>query len=246
MKNSIRAAIFLVFIIAVPISAFAEVNVSIGISLPPLVVFQAPPQVVVIPDTIDVYVVPDIDVDIYFWNGWWWRPWGGRWYRSRNYDRNWVYYDAAPSFYFDIDLGWRDYYRARNWHGHRWEYERIPYDRLQKNWKNWKRNKHWEKQKRWGVQSYQARPQSQRQILRRERQEQYRQRPEVQRHQQEMRARQKEKRAQTPQREPRKFQGQQREQSEMRQPRQQPQKQRPARPQQSQPQEKRQHRGDQP
>ncbi len=221
MKKSIWAAIFLVFMMAAPISAVAEVNVSIGISLPPLVVFAGPPQVVVIPDTVDVYAVPDIDVDIYFWNGWWWRPWEGRWYRSRYYDRNWVYYAAVPSFYFDVDLRWRDYYRDRDWHGHRWEYERIPYDRLQKNWKNWKRTRHWEKQRRWGVQSYQPPPQPQRQILRRERQEQYRQRPEVQRHQQEMRQRQEERRVQAPPKEPRQFQGQRQSQPEMRRPAQQ-------------------------
>ncbi len=221
MKKSIGVAVFLALVIASPISAIAEVNVSIGISLPPLVVFAGPPHVVVIPDTVDVYVVPDIDVDIYFWNGWWWRPWEGRWYRSRYYDRNWVYYAAVPSFYFDVDLRWRDYYRDHDWHGHRWEYERIPYDRLQKNWKNWKRTRHWERQRRWGVESYQPPPQPQRQILRRERQKQYQQMPEVQRHRQEMRQRQEERRVQAPPKEPRQFQGQRQSQPEMRRPTQQ-------------------------
>ena len=136
------------------------------------------------PDTDDVYVVPDIDVDMFFWNGWWWRLWEGRWYRSHYYDRGWGYYNNVPSFYFDVDPGWRGYYRDHNWYGHPWNYERIPNPRLQQNWKSWHNDRHWERQGTWGVQSYQPRPQQQRQELRHQRQQQYQQRPEVQQHQQ--------------------------------------------------------------
>jgi hypothetical protein len=171
----------LAIVAAVP--AMAGVNVSIGISLPPPVVFTASPDVVVMPDTNDAYVVPDVDVDIFFWNGWWWRPWEGRWYRSRSYDRGWVTYSSVPSFYYDVDPHWREHYRAHNWYGHRWNYERIPNRQLQHNWKKWQKDGHWERQRTWGVQAYQPRPHQQRQELRRERQAQYQQRPEVQRHQ---------------------------------------------------------------
>ncbi len=138
---------------------------------------------IVMPDTNDVYVAPDIDVDLFFWNGWWWRLWEGRWYRSHYYNRGWGYYNNVPSFYFDVDPGWRGYYRDHNWYGHRWNYERIPYQRLQQNWKSWQNDRHWERQGTWGVQSYQPRPQQQRQELRQQRQQQYQQRPEVQRQQ---------------------------------------------------------------
>ena len=37
----------------------AGVNIGIGISLPPPIVFEAPPDVIVLPDTNDAYVVPD-------------------------------------------------------------------------------------------------------------------------------------------------------------------------------------------
>ncbi len=50
----------------------AEVDIGISLSLP--IVFAAPPEVVVVPDT-DIPVAPDIDEDIYFYDGWWWRPW---------------------------------------------------------------------------------------------------------------------------------------------------------------------------
>ena len=156
-----------------------EPNNFLKANLPPPIPFAAPPELIVLPDTY-VYVVPDVDVDIFFYNGWWWRPWKGRWYRSRYYNRGWGYYNNVPRFYFDIDPGWRGYYRNRNWYGHRWDYERIPNQRLQQNWKGWQNDRHWERQGIWGVQNFQPRPQQQKQELRRQRQQQYQQRPQVQ------------------------------------------------------------------
>ena len=148
---------------------------------PPPLVFQTPPDVIVLPDTDYVYVVPDIAVDLFFWDGWWWRPWGGRWYRSPYYDRDWACYGDIPSFYWDIDPGWRGYYRGHNWRGHRWNYEHIPNQSLQRNWKAWNDERHWERQKNWGVDNYQPRPPEERQDLRRQRQQQYQPGPEIQR-----------------------------------------------------------------
>jgi hypothetical protein len=222
MKRLLFRTMLLALVIVVPIPTMAAVDIGVHISLPPPIVFEAPPDVIVMPDTNSVYVVPTIDVDLFFWNGWWWRPWEGRWYRSRYYNRGWGYYNNVPSFYFDVDPGWRGHYRDRNWYGHRWNYERIPNRRLQQNWKSWHNNRHWEKQKTWGVQGYQHRPQQQRQELRHQRQQQYQQRPEVQQHQQ-----QRHPQAQKPQ-------GQQQRQPQVQQPRPQPQEnvQRPQRPEQ--------------
>jgi len=182
MKKLLFGTILLALVIVVPIPTMAGVNIGIGISLPPIR-FNAPPAVVVMPDTYDVYVVPDIDVDMFFWHGWWWRPWEGRWYRSHYYDRGWAYYNNVPIFYYDVDPGWRGYYRNHNWNGHRWNYKRIPHRQLQRNWNSWDDNRYWERQRTWDVQKYHPRPQEQRQELRHQRQEQYQRRPEVQRHQ---------------------------------------------------------------
>ena len=199
MKKWLFLTILLTLVSAYSFKAMAAVDISIGISLPPPVVFVAPPSVIVLPDTNDVYVVPDIDVDLFFWNGWWWRPWEGRWYRSHHYKRGWVYYDHVPRFYFDVDPGWRIYYRDHDWYGHRWNYERIPDRQLQRNWKTWHYSRHWERQGTWGVQDYQPRPQPQKQELRHQRQIQYQQRPEVQQHQQQRQQQQKQPQAQQPQ-----------------------------------------------
>ena len=185
MKKLLFGTMVLALVMVAPIPTMAAgINISIGIPLPPPIVFRAPPQVIVIPDSDDVYAVPDVDVDVFFWNGWWWRPWEGRWYRSRYYDRGWGYYDSVPSFYFDVDPGWRGYYRNRIWHEHRWNYERIPNRRLQQNWKSWHDNRYWGGKRTWGVQNYQVRPQQQKQELRQQREQEYHRRPEVQKHQQ--------------------------------------------------------------
>ena len=86
MKKLIFKILFLTLVVFVPVSAMAGVIVRVNIPLPPPIIFPAPPQVAVIPGT-NVYAVPDVKDDIFFYGGWWWRPWEGRWYRSHYYDR---------------------------------------------------------------------------------------------------------------------------------------------------------------
>jgi hypothetical protein len=160
MKKVLLRTILLALVIVFPIPTMAEVNVGISISLPPPIVFATPPVVVVIPETY-VYAVPDVGVDIFFYNGWWWRPWEGRWYRSRNYNSGWVYYQRVPSFYARIPSSWRNDYRDHRWGGHQWNYQRIPHQQLQRNWSNWEKSRHWEKQQTWGVQGLKPRTRSQ-------------------------------------------------------------------------------------
>ena len=202
MKKLLFGTMLLALVFVMPGPTMAAVDISIGISLPPLFVLQAPPAVIAIPDTNNVYVVPDVDVDIFFWNGWWWMPWEGRWYRSNYYDRGWLYYNNIPSFYFDVDPDWRRYYRDRNWYGHRWNYERIPHQRLQQNWKSWHNSRHWERRGTWGIQNYQPRPRQQRQELRQQRQQQYQQRPEFQRYEQQRQQQRRQPQVQQPRQQP--------------------------------------------
>jgi len=189
MKKVLFGILFLSLAMVVPILTMAAVDIHVGIPLPPPLVFPAPPPVVVLPDTDDVYVAPGLDVDLFFWNGWWWRPWEGRWYRSHYYDRDWGFFEGAPRFYFDVDHDWRRFYRDHDWHGHRWDYDQIPYDHLQHNWHRWYDDRHWERERAWGVHDYQPRPEREREEFRQQREREYHQRPEVQRHEQERRQR---------------------------------------------------------
>jgi len=238
MKKLLFGTMLLALVIAGPLPMMAEVNISIGIPLPPVITFTMAPEVIVIPGTY-VYVIPDIDVDVFFYSGWWWRPWEGRWYRSRYYDRDWIYYNYIPAFYYDIDFGWRGYYRDRNWRGHRWEYQRIPYHHLQQNWRGWDRNRYWEKQRSWNVEKYQPPSPQQRQELRRQRQREYARSPEVRKHEQWKKEQQRQPQVHQPR------QQQQQRQPEVQQPRQQQQQRQPE-VQQPRQQQQRQSQGQQP
>jgi hypothetical protein len=150
MKGYLFGTILLALVFVFPIPAMAAVDVGIRISLPPIV-FSTPPELIVIPET-NVYAVPDLDVDIFFYNGWWWRPWEGQWYRSQNYSSGWGYYKDVPSFYRGVPSGWKNDYREHRWKGNPWNGQRIPQEQVQRNWRTWEKGKHWEKQNTWGVQ----------------------------------------------------------------------------------------------
>jgi hypothetical protein len=137
----------------------AAVDIRVSIPLPPLIVFPQPPEVIVIPETY-VYFVPHIEEEVFFHDGWWWRPWQGRWYRSRHYDSGWAYYKNVPSFYVRLHSGWRDNYRLRRWKGNPWTFAPIPHQRLQQHWSAWKKDKYWEKKHGWHVQGLRDRPPS--------------------------------------------------------------------------------------
>lgn len=119
-------------------SAQAEVNVNVGINVPPppKYVFVKPPAVYVVPNY--TYFVPDIDIDIFFFRNYWYRPYGGYWYRSTSYNGPWghivrekvpVEIINMPSNYKQVPPG----------------HQRIPYGQLKKNWKTWERDKHWDR-----------------------------------------------------------------------------------------------------
>src|SRR5512135_2886429 len=73
----------------------AGVNVNIGIGIPlPAIVLPAPPSLVVLPGR-NVYYAPGVDIDLLFYNGYWYRPNDGHWYRCRSYNGPWTY--VAPS-----------------------------------------------------------------------------------------------------------------------------------------------------
>lgn len=67
--------------------ASAEMQVNINIGPPPIVVAE-PPEVVLVPRS-QVYFVPHPEIDVFFYNGYWWSPRGDRWYRARAYNGPW-------------------------------------------------------------------------------------------------------------------------------------------------------------
>ncbi len=156
MKKLILGPLLLLLMMGFPLSTMAELHINVGIPvpniripLPPRIHFPDPPRLVVLPGTY-VYAAPDVDEEIFFHDGWWWRPWEGGWYRSRHYNSGWQHYKNTPSFYHKVPRGWRNDYRERHWQGRQWNVEPLPHDHVQRNWKHWKNNRHWEKNQPWG------------------------------------------------------------------------------------------------
>jgi hypothetical protein len=116
-------------------------HAAVKIPLPPPFLIPAPPPVVVIPRTY-VYTVPDIEVDILFYHGYWYRPYEGRWYRSRSYNGPWRYLPARSVPRPLIELP-PEHHRIPP------GYRRIPYGDLRKNWSGWERRRHWDKDREW-------------------------------------------------------------------------------------------------
>lgn len=153
MKRLFLGTLLLASMFSFPLPMMAEVSVNIGFSmpLPPVIQFHEAPRMVVLPGTY-VYVAPDVDVDIFFTDGWWWRPYRGQWYRSHDYNSGWSHHRYPPTFYNQVNRHWRDDYRKHQWKGHRWNPEQRDHREVQKNWNNWNKERHWEKNNNWGVQ----------------------------------------------------------------------------------------------
>jgi hypothetical protein len=136
MKKLLFGTILLAVLIVYPIMSMAQVNVRVNvpIPLPPPIPFVGPPNVVVLPGT-DVYAVPDVNEELFFRQGWWWRNYGGHWYRSQSYDRGWAYYRGYPSWYRGIPHDWRDNYRNNTWGGHPWNHTYIRHADLNNHWR---------------------------------------------------------------------------------------------------------------
>jgi hypothetical protein len=117
----------------------AEVKINVGVNVPPPppLVIPAPPPVVVIPNTY-VYFPPEVEADLFFYHGYWYRPYQGRWYRSGNYKGPWVYIvpERVPRAVLHLPPNYRHVPP-----GH----QRISHGQLKKNWRTWEREKHWDK-----------------------------------------------------------------------------------------------------
>ncbi len=119
-------------VIMVPASR-AEVNVNINIPLPGLVI-PAAPSLVVVPGTY-VYYPPDVDADIFFYHGYWYRPFRGGWYVANDYNGPWRVSRRIPLAVRNVPPGHRHLPP---------EYEPMPYGQVKKNWRTWEDERHWE------------------------------------------------------------------------------------------------------
>jgi len=108
---------------------------------PPAYVFPNPPEVAVIPGTY-VYMVPDINVDILFYHGYWYRPYAGGWYFAPSYNGPWGYLDPVrvPRVLLQLPPNYRMVPPR---------YPRIPYGYLRRNWERWEHERYWHRNREW-------------------------------------------------------------------------------------------------
>ncbi len=107
---------------------------------PPVYTIPAPPEVLPVPGTY-AYYVPGINVDIFFYQGYWYRPYGAYWYRGPSYNGPWLYIPGprVPRVFVTLPPGWRRVPPG---------YRPIPHHELQRNWQRWERERHWDEHRR--------------------------------------------------------------------------------------------------
>lgn len=140
--RQLRKMLFVVWILLCPAgSAWAEVNVSIGINIP---IF---PQLVVVPG-YPVYYAPQLPVNYFFYDGLYWVFEDDNWYASSWYNGPWwvVEPDYVPLFILRIPVR---YYRDpppyfRGWHSHappHWGRHWGPsWESRRRGWDHWQRS----------------------------------------------------------------------------------------------------------
>jgi hypothetical protein len=135
----LAAVLMLLAFVHQPADAGMEIGVGINIGLP-LVTFAEPPEMVVIPGSY-VYYVPNIQDEVFFYQGIWYRHWGDGWRSSRDYNGPWGYVGPryVPRPFLRLPPGYRQ------WAVH----ERVRYNDLNTNWRRWEKERYWEKKHDW-------------------------------------------------------------------------------------------------
>jgi hypothetical protein len=141
MKNDWKAvaglcSTLLMFSLTFPLKGAAEVNVSVTVPLPGLVI-PAPPALVVIPGTY-AYYPPEVSVDLFFYHGYWYRPYGGHWYISAGYNGPWrgVAFQRVPGALRRLPPSYRHVPPG---------YRPMPYREVRSNWRTWERDRYWDR-----------------------------------------------------------------------------------------------------
>ncbi len=139
MKRRITFALCAGIVVAlamiIPTKGNAEVNINVAIPLPGLVI-SAPPAMVAIPGTY-AYYPPDVDVDIFFYGGHWYRPYGGQWFIAAQYNGPWgsIAIQNVPGVLRNLPADYRQVPPR---------YRRMPHGMVMRNWQTWQNERYWD------------------------------------------------------------------------------------------------------
>jgi hypothetical protein len=124
MKRTLFALVAAAFVTVVsasrPVQADVDVHIGIGIPPPPVITFQAEPQVVLVPETRVYYVPQVVNYDMYRYGSYWYVNQGGYWYRSRGYSGPFsvVEYGRVPQQIVTVPVKYRHHPRKPHSKGH--------------------------------------------------------------------------------------------------------------------------------
>jgi len=135
MKTTTFTLLLAAFLLAAASTLAADVDVKVSINLP-VIVIDSEPELTYIPGTY-IYFIPDRSEDFFFYQGYWWRPYGGHWYRAGFYNGPWVVIAPrmVPRPFLRLPGGWRSLPP-----GH----ARLKWAEVKKGWKQWAREKRWD------------------------------------------------------------------------------------------------------
>jgi hypothetical protein len=142
MKKSTIILLFMAIVMMLSIGYSGRADAAVVYASPPEFFVEGSPDLVVIPGTY-VYRIPDIETDILFYQGFWYRPFEGRWYRARHHNGPWGY--LGPRRIPGVLLRLPGDYRMMHFEPH----HRIHYGDLHRNWRGWERHRHWDRDERW-------------------------------------------------------------------------------------------------
>ncbi len=136
--------LLLALFLAAPGLALAQASASVRIDLPVVL-----PQLVVV--SPGIRVVPDVDYEVFYVNGWYWTRSDGGWYRSRDHRGGWAYAEPrfVPPGLVRIPPGQYRHYRQAQFHEmkreeHERRHEEHEREKEQRRaekeqWKGWKK-----------------------------------------------------------------------------------------------------------
>jgi hypothetical protein len=139
LDGMLIAALLFAGVMVCPVPGEAGVNLNITIPLPGLEIV-APPAMVVIPGTY-AYYAPDVEADLFFYHGYWYRPYQGGWYYSLGYNGPWgrVTIGNVPPPLVNLRPDYRNIPDR---------YGRMPYGTVQRNWRQWEEERYWDSYER--------------------------------------------------------------------------------------------------
>jgi hypothetical protein len=128
------AGLLAAFLLFMPGQGRAGVAVNVEIPLPRLFL-PLPPPLVVIPGTY-AYYPPGVEADIFFYHGYWYRPYRDRWFLSSDYNGPWRATDRAPRVLRGLPPTYRQ---------HPSSHEHMPYGTVRQNWRSWEKDRYWDR-----------------------------------------------------------------------------------------------------